>query len=246
MKTKNLFITAALYVSIALLAPIANNFLKSSDIVYAEQTKIFSTVDEATKWGEKLIKKASYSVKEKSEIYNYTKNSSSINTALRNSKGILDQLSTDLQTRIRVLDQAIFKVSTPEPVTVYRLLNYDFLQSISGLTQGDLENLKTSNKKLDTSLVNKLQRLMKQKIYREDGYSSTQLFNGSAVVGRPLELRLDLPKGTKLAYINSRELTAYYGQQEVLLPRGTEYSVQDVKTSTDHTRIIIHANVFKK
>ncbi len=111
----------------------------------------------------------------------------------------------------------------------------------------DLHKLQqTNNGQYDENLVRKLSNVMNRRVYREDGYSSTQLVNGSAVGGRPIELRLELPKGTKAAYLNSKDFTAYYSQQEVLLPRDTEYAVGSVELSNDKKKIIITAIVFKK
>lgn len=104
----------------------------------------------------------------------------------------------------------------------------------------------TNNGQYNEALVSKLNNLMNSRIYRENGYSSTQLVSGAALAGRPIELKLELPKGTKAAYIDSKELTAYPGQQEVLLPRGTEYAVGSVKLSDNKRKIIITAVVFKK
>ncbi|MBE2129670.1 Epidermal cell differentiation inhibitor [Staphylococcus schweitzeri] len=220
---------------------------KYNKISIAAEAKNFTDLVEATKWGNSLIKSAKYSSKDKMAIYNYTKNSSPINTPLRSANGDVNKLPENIQEQIRQLDSTISKSVTPDSVYVYRLLNLDYLSSITGFTREDLHMLQqTNNGQYDEALVSKLNNLMNSRIYRENGYSSTQLVSGAAVAGRPIELKLELPKGTKAAYIDSKELTAYPGQQEVLLPRGTEYAVGSVKLSDNKKKIIITAVVFKK
>ncbi|WP_457818878.1 ADP-ribosyltransferase, partial [Staphylococcus aureus] len=87
---------------------------------------------EATNWGNKLIKQANYSSKDKEAIYNYTKYSSPINTPLRSSQGDISNFSADLQEKILRLDRLISKSSTSDSVYVYRLLNLDYLSSVKG------------------------------------------------------------------------------------------------------------------
>lgn len=218
-----------------------------TNIALADSSREFTDLSEATQWGEKLINEAKYSTNEKMSIYNYTKNSSVLNTPLRENKGNIDNLTPDLQEKIRMLDRTISKTTTPEQIKVHRLLNLDFLTSINGFSKDDLDNLyKTDNGKYNKELVNKLNNVMNSAKFREYGYSSTQLVKGAALAGRPIELNLELPKGSKAAYINSRDLTAYYGQQEVLLPRNLEYTVNKVYLSPDEKRIIIDAIAFKK
>ncbi|MGT3737253.1 ADP-ribosyltransferase [Staphylococcus aureus] len=220
---------------------------ESSNITLAADVKNFTDLNEATDWGNKLIKKAGYSSNDKRAIYEYTKDSSKINGPLRAAGGDINKLDSTVQEKVRRLDLSISKSTTPESVYVYRLLNLDYLTSIVGFTSEDLHKLQqTNNGQYDENLVRKLNNVMNSRIYREDGYSSTQLVSGAAMGGRPIELRLELPKGTKAAYVNNRELTAYYGQQEVLLPRGTEYAVGSVNLSNDKRKIIITAIVFKK
>ncbi|AJC95801.1 ADP-ribosyltransferase [Staphylococcus hyicus] len=219
----------------------------SSNVVFASETKEFTNLNEATEWGNKLIKEANYSSSDKTAIYEYTKNSSVLNEPLRNSNGLIDNLSPTLQDKIRKLDSVINKTSTPEQIIVHRLLNLDYLTSIDGFTDEDFHNLQNTNDgKYDKQIVNKLHNMMNSKIYRENGYSSTQLVKGAALAGRPIELKIELPKGTKAAYIDSKDLTAYPGQQELLLPRGTEYAINKVYLSDDEKRIIIEAIAFKK
>ncbi|HHQ8409039.1 TPA: ADP-ribosyltransferase, partial [Staphylococcus aureus] len=218
-----------------------------SNIALADDVKNFTDLTEATNWGNKLIKQANYSSKDKEAIYNYTKYSSPINTPLRSSQGDISNFSADLQEKILRLDRLISKSSTSDSVYVYRLLNLDYLSSVKGFSSEDLELLyKTENGKYNEELVKKLNNIMNSKIYTEYGYSSTQLVKGAALAGRPIELKLQLPKGTKAAYIDSKNLTAYPGQQEILLPRGTDYTINTVKLSDDHKRILIEGIVFKK
>lgn len=213
----------------------------------AFDVKEFTDLTEATKWGNKLISKAKYSSSEKQIIYEYTKNSSPFNQPLRSAEGDITKLTPVLQDKVRKLDSTIFKTSTPESVYVHRLLNLDYLQIVNGFTREDMYVLQqTTNGEYSEEVVSKLNRLMNSRIYRENGYSSTQLVKGAAMAGRPIELKLMLPSGTKAAYIDSPQLTAYPGQQEILLPRGTEYNVGSVKLSDNKRRIIIEAIVFKK
>ncbi|MDT1967316.1 Epidermal cell differentiation inhibitor [Staphylococcus aureus] len=247
MKNKLLF-KIFLSLSLALsVYSINDKIIEVSNTSLAADVKNFTDLDEATKWGNKLIKQAKYSSDDKIALYEYTKDSSKINGPLRLAGGDINKLDSTTQDKVRRLDSSISKSTTPESVYVYRLLNLDYLTSIVGFTNEDLYKLQqTNNGQYDENLVRKLNNVMNSRIYREDGYSSTQLVSGATVGGRPIELRLELPKGTKAAYLNSKDLTAYYGQQEVLLPRGTEYAVGSVELSNDKKKIIITAIVFKK
>ncbi len=48
----------------------------------------------------------------------------------------------------------------------------------------------TNNGQYNEALVLKLNNLMNSRIYRVNGYSSTQLVSGAALAGRPIELKI--------------------------------------------------------
>lgn len=242
--SKMLLTSSIVFTSIGL---VEQSIPLNSSVALATEAKEFTNLNEASEWGNKLIKEAKYSSSDKMAIYEYTKNSSVINEPLRKSNGSIDNLPPLLQEKILKLDNVVNKTSTPDQLIVHRLLNLDYLTSIDGFTNEDFHNLQNKNDgKYDKQVVNKLNNIMNSKIYRENGYSSTQLVKGAALAGRPIELKLELPKGTKAAYIDSKDLTAYPGQQELLLPRGTEYAINKVYLSENEKRIIIEAIVFKK
>lgn len=221
--------------------------LPLNNVAVADSAKEFTKLSEANRWGNKLINQAHYSTNDKIAIYKYTKNSSILNAPLREVKGDINKLPNDMQDDIRKLDYAISKSTIPESIIVHRLLNLDYLQSINGFSSEDLEKLyRTENGKYNKELVSKLNNVMNGGTFHEYGYTSTQLVKGAALVGRPIELKLELSKGATAAYVDANDLTAYRGQQEIILPRNIEYTVNKVKLSPDEKRIVIDAIAFKK
>ncbi|MED2777323.1 ADP-ribosyltransferase, partial [Bacillus thuringiensis] len=182
---------------------------------------------------------------ERAALYYYSSiNYADINTYLRTGgKG-----NAPLDKVIEQMDTALQKAETPEMLYVYRrvderailepllLMAKEQNLNISTEDQKVLQSsvLRDQNQKISDKIVKEIKNVVtKDKgTIPEKAYMSTSLYNASSglFAKLPILIRLKVPKGTHAAYLGG---VAKLDEGEVLIARGSDYTIDDVEKKTD-------------
>ncbi|MCU4949047.1 ADP-ribosyltransferase, partial [Bacillus cereus] len=182
---------------------------------------------------------------EMAALYYYSSiNYTDINTYLRTEgKG-----NKPLDKVIEEMDTALQKAETPEMLYVYRrvderaildpLLQMAKKQNINMSTEEEkvLQSsvLRDQNQKISDEIVKEIKNVVtKDKgTIPEKAYMSTSVYNASSglFAKLPILIRLKVPKGTHAAYLGG---VAKLDEGEVLIARGSDYTIDDVEKKTD-------------
>lgn len=107
------------------------------------------------------------------------------------------------------IDRALAQTSTPEPIMVYRALDFPELNDV--IARGEWEGY----------------------VFREPAYMSTAMHKAGAeafLEDAPVIMRLHVPAGTPAAYLDLDKIQVK-GEYELLITRGTRYRITDVKSA---------------
>ena len=196
----------------------------------------------ADAWGEKFYHQwiPNVSSTEKEEFKSYMETGYyHLNTYLLENKGQLTGKDIKMEQKIKHLDRAFSSSSVPNDIVVYRRSK----ESSFGLTEGTLIKDNKINEQEFSEFKNKL--LGK---YKTDyTYMSTSILKdpSESFNGRPILIRLTVPKGNQGAYI--APLSAYPWEMEMLLPRNTTYKVNKISyVKNDNSNyVLIDATIQK-
>ncbi|NFI06682.1 hypothetical protein FDF97_07820 [Clostridium botulinum] len=192
----------------------------------------------ADRWGKQHYKEWAddLSVEEREALDGYIRREyKDINAYLRNdSKPVSGSTMEEsrIQDRIEKITESLEKEPIPENVTVYRWCG----AAEFGYEIGKIPEFK----KFEEDFLNK------DKL--EKGYMSTSLSSEalSAFSSRKIILRLQLPQGSKGAYVSA--LGGFGSEKEMLLDKGSKYHINKISKATikGKEKYIVDATLLKK
>ena len=140
-----------------------------------------------------------------------------INTELRGNR------TAKVQPEIvQSMDKVFEKVSLKEDKTVYR-----------GITSGGIRNMfGADGPKVGDSIMDRAFVSTTENIKLAEGF-------GKRDGGRAYVIQIDLPKGSKAYDFNDHGTSQYRNEKEILLPRGSQFKVESVKTPSHPMKPII-------
>lgn len=168
--------------------------------------------------------------KEWDAAYQYTQGSGKFNKPLRGYtdwgkdgyKGIgnvpLDYIAPGMAERIKSLTDMIEHSDSPEDCWLQRGVNYDGAKQLLGLTG-----------QITVEKVQKLIDLKEQ--FTDNGFSSCGAAKSTGFTGLNVTFNIYAPKGTKMLYVEGN--SAFNGENEMVLQRGTTYRATKVSKGVD-------------
>ncbi|PEA86927.1 ADP-ribosyltransferase [Bacillus thuringiensis] len=188
--------------------------------------KEFKDSKRAEAWGRKCYAKWSrnLTITEERSLTNYTTEKGYlINKYLRKNDGEIGG-NEILDRDINNIDRALKKVKTTEVVKVYRRVG----ENAFGM---EPDSLRDKNK-INIDKAREFAEKFINTVRKDQGYLSTTLVSGLSqetknkspeIVLMPILLELNIPKGTRAAYIN--DLSHKPWEQELLIERGSSYKI---------------------
>ena len=200
---------------------------------------------------------------EKDSLYGYTQSYSKINEPLRGyhygtnkyigpGKVDLDQIGVDykgykpgeVHKQITAMHDAIEKSSYDFDIWTRRGCDYAGMDKFFDVPEAILRN--GTQEELEAALLGKE--------ITEYGYMSMGVAKGRGFTGKPIEMEIFVPKGTKMMYLEP--LSAYgrgagrawdgiseqrdYGQElEALLQNGTQFRIADVQRKNGRVKVVL-------
>lgn len=131
----------------------------------------------------------------------------------------------ELDEKTKLLDSAIDKFALEKDQKVYRRVNANALEELTGLKAND----EWYELQFEENGLEKLKRKLVGKEYIDNGYISTAL-NRDEVFrlyeDTEILLEIDVPKGSKGAFIG--KYSAIEDQTELMLARGSRFDIEDI------------------
>ncbi|RAP17753.1 hypothetical protein C2W64_04555 [Brevibacillus laterosporus] len=179
-------------------------------------------IAKAKRWGKKEYSKWKSVLKEneKKQITEYTKNASPINSYLRKNDG---NLGSDLKIdkKIEIMDKALNKSKLKDSIIVYR--------GTDGIIFGEQYQIDLMDgNKVKKEKAEEIKEKFEGTVLLERGYLSTSIVIGTQFIARPVILELKIPKDGIAGYVD--RISYYPGQYELILPRNTQFYIDDIKT----------------
>lgn len=196
----------------------------------------------ATAWGNKFYNKwiPNVSSAEKKEFVSYTDlGYFHLNAYLQEIKGQLSGKDIKMEKKIKRLDRAFSVSSVPDNIVVYRRSN----ESAFGLEKCTL----IKDNKLNKQEFSKFKNKLLGKYQTDYTYMSTSILKDASesFSGRPILIRLKVPKGNHGAYL--APLSPSPWEMEMLLPRNTTYKVNGISyvKNGNSNYILVDASIIK-
>lgn len=150
-------------------------------------------------------------------------------------------LSEDDKNKRDNIDRAINRAQTPSPMVVYRRVDAQQFKTLEKASE-----LQNSDQTLNKKMVEEIKNMITSNTQFINGaYTSTSMskdpsknYGGS----RPVLLKITVPKGAHAAFIGRAvafKNLAFADQQEILLPRDSEFKYIKAYESNDNKTLII-------
>ncbi|AJI08518.1 MULTISPECIES: ADP-ribosyltransferase [Bacillus cereus group] len=219
--------------------------------VQSRDVKAFKDREKAEAWGRERYAGwyNNLTIVEQKSLTDYTTEKGyQINKYLRQNKGNINiPENSFLNRNIINLDSAIEKAKMKESIKVYRRVG----ENAFGMEADSLRNKNTINREKYRELA---ERFMNKEI-KEYGYLSTTLVRGISdeakikspeIALMPIILELNIPKGTKAAYIN--DLSDKPWELELLVGRGSTFKIHGMSIIVENgrERLKVTADLLKK
>ncbi|MEY8307841.1 ADP-ribosyltransferase [Enterococcus faecium] len=176
-----------------------------------------------------------YTFTEKSIIYSYTYDQSSvINGSLEHVNGNIDLLPEHIREEVLSLDLSINRLQIPWDIITYRYVYEDFL--LYSLVSKEQLDQFYKNKRFDPQILDIISYGTKVNKY---GFMSTTVLKNGAMSHRPIELKIRLSRGNHGAYI--APYSAFPYEQELLLPRNSQLIVDGAHLENNNQRLVLDA-----
>ncbi|TPG70129.1 hypothetical protein EEL32_14320 [Brevibacillus laterosporus] len=210
--------------------------------------KEFKDSNKAEAWGRKYYANwlRNLTIVEQRSLTNYTtERGYQINKYLRNNDGELGENGI-LDRDINNIDRALKKTKTAEMVTVYRRVG----ENAFGM---EADSLRDKNK-IKIEKAREFAERFINTTRKDQGYLSTTLVSGLSketksnspeIVLMPIVLELNVPKGTRAAYIN--DLSHKPWEQELLINRGSSFKIHGLSIIVEdgRERLKVKADLLK-
>lgn len=210
--------------------------------------KEFKDSKKAEIWGRKYYAKwaRDLTITEEKSLTNYTTEKGYlINKYLRKNNGEIGKNEL-LDRDINNIDRALKKAKTTEMVKVYRRIG----ENAFGM---EPDSLRDKNK-IKIEKAREFAEKFIDTTRKDQGYLSTTLVSGLSqetknkspeIVLMPILLELNVPKGTRAAYIN--DLSHKPWEQELLINRGASYKIHGMSIIVEdgRERLKIRADLIK-
>lgn len=211
----------------------------------------FLTEDEALQWGNRWLRGSIFSKEEKDVILQYSKTSWTFNEELRAGKK-LEELSEKEQELIKRLDRAVGKFPLFEKLYLYRYVGIYVLESIYGrealrgtyTEYEETDSLGIKHKKIKfNEKIKSLLRDIKKRRYIDPGFMSTTMVRDAVFSGRPIELKIKIPKYTTGLFMARDGYTFFIKECEILFPRNRTLFFEGYELSDDGSRLTLYAKM---
>lgn len=237
---------------ILLVFLLLTNALYCGDDDYIDEGyREFLTEKEALEWGNRWLRGSIFTKEEKNVILQYSKTSWTFNEKLREGKK-LGELSEEEQELIKRLDKAVGKFPLFEELYLYRYTGIYVLESMYG--QGALrgthdeyeetDSLGIKHKKIKfNEKIKNLLKDIKKRRYIDPGFMSTTMVRNAVFSGRPIELKIKIPKYTTGLFMARDGYTLFIPECEILFPRGRTLFFEGYDLSEDGSRLTLYAKM---
>lgn len=233
-------------------------FLLITNVLYCvdddyidEGYREFLTEKEALEWGNRWLRGSIFTKEEQVVILQYSKTSWTFNEKLREGRK-LEELSEKEQGLIKRLDRAVGKFPLFEQLILYRYVGLYVLESVYGrealkgtyTEYEEIDSLGMKHKKIKfNEKIKSLLRDIRKRRYVDPGFMSTTMVRNAVFSGRPIELKIKIPKYTTGLFIAREGYTLFIPECEILFPRGRTLFFEGYDLSEDGKRLTLYAKM---
>lgn len=212
----------------------------------------FLTEEEALQWGNRWLRGSIFTKEEKDVILQYSKTSWTFNEKLREGEKF-EKLPKEEQALIKRLDRAVSKFPLFEDLYLYRYTGTYVLESMYGRgalvgtyteeTETDTLGLEHKKIKFNKKKIKDLLKDIKKRRYIDPGFMSTTMVRNAVFSGRPIELKIKIPKYTTGLFMARSGFTLFIPECEILFPRGRTLFFEGYDLSEDGKRLTLYAKM---